>query len=551
MRFPIRTRRQNYQHDQRGIATLAIVLIILVILSISVVLASNVGLFEQRASSNQFRSVMATSAAEFALNRASVDMQGDVGSITSTETGGWLATGAGRWIECSTAAPTGSGEPPDPCTAVGVDERASVYRYVNAGSMIYRTYVDSQNKTDVNLKQASFPTTARVTALLCRLDSAGPTTGSFCSLNPSSATGEFAVTLVSSAAVDGENANAVVRQTLGSYRLVGGGARVPLSASGSITGLGGVEIVASDEASGPGSGVRASIWSPCPVDIEAGTSGSGGSCAVGGMGVGSVITCGLGEFDTRMSGLDSEDQMLSTCGTASISCGCPTLAAGSYSGSSQGTTREGIDILDIDGGAGALPDITYFPKDPYDSPTDPLDDSLFELLFGVDVTPEGSTTVRQTCGPAGNEDCQVYTLHSLGAPEYATCAGVPASTGGLLWVGTHPNHTTNVGTTCNLPAQVGTPGDPAVLVLDGDVSLPANLKVYGIIFVRSSTGTATLSGGANTSYLFGSTMVEGTVNITGMHFIYSKKVIQNIQNSPKFLKLAQLPGSWLDGARPE
>lgn len=392
----------------------------------------------------------------------------------------------------------------------------------------------------------NFSSTARVSALLCRLDTSVPgSTG--CAANPPAGSGEFAVTLIANAAITGEDANAVVRQSLSTFRIVGPGARVPLAASGTITGLGGAEIVASDEAAGPGSGVRASIWSPCPVDIEAGTTGASADCpAVGGGGIGSAITCGLAEFDPRTMSGEDETQMLTTCSAST--CGCPGLGGGAYSGHSASLTREGIDILDVDGGAGALPDITYFPKEPYDNPSDPLDDSMFEMLFGVDVVNEGAKIVRQTCGPAANEDCELYTLHSLGAKEYGRCSDVPARTGGLIWVGSHAGHTTAVGQ-CSLPDEVGTPDSPVVLVLDGNTQLQGNFKVYGIVFLRSSNWSAELGGGSNNGWVFGSTMVEGTVNITGMHFVYSKKVINAIQNSQEFLRFGRVPGSWLDSNR--
>ncbi len=66
------------------------------------------------------------------------------------------------------------------------------------------------------------------------------------------------------------------------------------------------------------------------------------------------------------------------------------------SGHSQNTRKENLDILDWDDDCGALPDITFFPRQrtspdqPSDDDADPTDDSLFEYIFDVDyVVAEG------------------------------------------------------------------------------------------------------------------------------------------------------------------
>lgn len=67
-----------------------------------------------------------------------------------------------------------------------------------------------------------------------------------------------------------------------------------------------------------------------------------------------------------------------------------------------------------------------------------------------------------------------------------------------------------------------------------------------MLFVRSSDNSATLEGSGNVQ-IFGSVVVEGDVNMHGgFNIVYSTEITDAINNSNAFVRLARLPGSWLD-----
>src|SRR5688572_21995423 len=321
---------------QRGAATIFVAVLLLVILSVAVLFAVNVGFFEQKTATNQARSKMAEAAAEYELNLGGEFFKANSARISSDTA--WLGASGLRWVPCSVAAPTGT-QPADPCLTLPNPADPNVYRYVHNGSMAvdYSTMVAG---AATGSAIQGFNVSTSVTALLCLLDITSPA-NPVCRANPANR-GQFGVTLVASSQFADESARAEVKQTLATYQLLGPAAKVPLVASGTVGGLGSAEIVAAPNAGGPG--VPASIWSPCPVDIEAGSGGGTAACpSVGSGGIGSVITCQLGEF----LGSNAESSFFTACTTGS--CGCPNDLSRSLSGHGGGSgTREGVDILDIE-----------------------------------------------------------------------------------------------------------------------------------------------------------------------------------------------------------
>ncbi len=530
-----RYRRFSPVRAQRGLTTLIMALLLLGILSIVVLFATSVGVFDQRTTTNENRAKLAEASAEAGLNLAGEFFKANLARINEDEdAGGWLVAASLRWVPCSTAGPTGQ---VDPCEAErDATRRAAMYRYQFNGS----TNVDyaaimpaGAQLTAVSLGNATTPMTVNVSATMCRMDMSDPA-NPVCALEPADEDNRIAVTLVSNAAIVGESAAAEVKETLATYRMIGGAATVPLVASGTVMGLGNAQLVANPNAGGWG--VPASIWSPCPVDIESGTSGAVDPLcpAVGGGGIGSVITCHVGEF---LEGRPITD-LLTHC-PFNNDCGCPGLGAGGLSGHSGSETRESIDILDVDGGEGELPDITYFPREPWDDPADPLDDSLFEVIFNADVVAEGATNVSTTCtGPAEyGGDCAKIALHDLGAEKIPDCTGLSASSTGLFW-----NNTGG----CSISGQVGSPEAPVVLVIEGDLQLNANGIIFGMLYLRSSDSTAELKA-TGSPQIYGMAIVEGTVDMGGTpSIVFSAEIANAINSSPAFTRFGRVPGSWLD-----
>ncbi len=501
---------------QRGATTLIVAILMLMILSTVVSFSTSVGVFEQRIAGNENRSRLAQAAAEGALGMAEQYIKANTVNLVSTQTTtGWLDPAAMRWQKCIDPVPTGQS---DPCLAEADSARRSeMFRYNLNGitTLNFAATLPTSAQISNTGGSAAFPVTTQVSALLCRLDTTVPSKP-FCSANPANSR-VFAVTLVATANLTGESANAQVKETIASYRSIAGAATSPLSASGIVKGLGNAEILTSPNAGGWG--VPVSIWSPYDVDI----SGQGG-------GIGSVSTCQLGDY----LGQVPSEELFTTCADGNHSCGCP--ADSILSGHSGAVKKEGIDILDRDGDQGALPDITFFPMEPFDDSNDPLDDSLFEWIFGKNVVEEGHTLVLQNCGSSGNKDCAKVALEGLATQILSDCSSLSAESTGLIWVTGE----------CDLPATVGTPQDPVVLVVEDSMSVSVDTTFFGMLFVRSSDNTATFSGSGSVQ-IFGSVVVEGDVDMSG-HFsiIYSDQITQAINNSRVFSRLARLPGSWLD-----
>lgn len=526
----------NRPARQRGLATLMVAMVLLLILSIVVLFGTSVGLFEQRTETNENRAKLAQTAAESALNLGIEFMRANNALVSSELDGGWLAAGTTRWVPCTTAVPSGEA---DPCLSErDATRRSNMYRYVSGDTSLLdlSEFIDEDDLDDlvgaVSLGNADTDVEVSVSATMCRLDEINPTSTA-CVLDPE-LPGLVAVTLVVDAAIDGESAAAQVKETIATFRSIGGAAAVPLVASGSVKGLGNAEIVANPNAGG--FGIPASIWSPCPINIEGGAGSTVDPlCDPPSGGIGSVITCHLGEY---LDGRPRED-LLTQCPFSNNACGCPTLGEGAMSGHSGATTVEGIDILDIDDNAGAMPDITFYPREPYDDPADPLDDSMFEVIFRRDVVDEGETDVSQAC----DGDCAIAALQAMGAEEIA-CGDLNADSTGLYWARED----------CDLSGQIGSPETPVVLVIEGNdaagdtrlVQLNANAIIFGMLFVRSSDNTAELkaTGGPK---IFGMVVVEGVVGMGGTPtIVYSDEIAQNIINSPAFNNFGRLPGSWLD-----
>ena len=278
-------------------------------------------------------------------------------------------------------------------------------------------------------------------------------------------------------------------------------------------------------------------WSyECSREISVSAPNSGG--------VGSAVTCQLGEYlkSTPVSGLKT------TCVSVNNACSCPAISASEnnfLSGHSQGTKKEGIDILDIDGGNGVLPDITFFPgldcngnnKSDLSVSTD---DSLFEWVFNTGiVVDEGAGVVKSNCGANGITNCASYVLEDELGAQVISCAtlnALGAAASGLYYIKG----------TCDLPQKVGSPNNPVIVVLEGEAKVN-NTDFFGMLFVRSNTNTAEFNGTGN-SKIIGSLVVEGNIDIAGtIDIIYDNTAINSDPNTlPANAKFARVPGSWLD-----
>ena len=588
----------NGHQRQRGISTLAITMLLLLILSVVVLFSTSVGFFEQRTALNENRARIAEQAAETGINMAGEYIKASRALIISNAAGGWLdATAGGNgWVSCNGVSNSATiGGRPHPCRSEpNTTRRNNLWFFTTdgTGASLATTLLPYGAVGNVGGASA-FPSVVNVQAVLCRIDSS--LTIPACTQNPAKGN-RVAITFISHAQLINEDSTAVIKETWASYTEASQSSSVPIISSGFVKGLGNAQIVASPNAGGYG--IPVSIWSPNDVDFDGSPnnlctnmpaqtetiSDSGfpdqmeaiqaaaaqgfsfSECnfmndapvgtwsyecsreisvsAPNSGGVGSAVTCQLGEYlkSTPVSGLKT------TCVSVNNACSCPAISASEnnfLSGHSQGTKKEGIDILDIDGGNGVLPDITFFPgldcngnnKSDLSVSTD---DSLFEWVFNTGiVVDEGAGVVKSNCGANGITNCASYVLEDELGAQVISCAtlnALGAAASGLYYIKG----------TCDLPQKVGSPNNPVIVVLEGEAKVN-NTDFFGMLFVRSNTNTAEFNGTGN-SKIIGSLVVEGNIDIAGtIDIIYDNTAINSDPNTlPANAKFARVPGSWLD-----
>lgn len=483
---------------QRGASTLLIAMLLLAILTVVTLFATAFAVHEQRTSANEYRHKLAFQAAEAGLNQAIEYIKLNTRPMLSTATGGWLFAGAPRWQPCSDALPAGMTV--DPCLAEpDATRRASMYRYVGATNGVLplsEALPGAVNQTFTTTGGgAAFATTYNTYATLCRLDLS--TSTPMCSLAPSNE-GAFYVTVVSQGALTNEASTATVKQSFGTFRLLGATPAAPLITAGIAIGLGNAHIVPNSDAAG--FGVPVSVWAK-------------GNAAVDGA---SFATCQLGEWLANYGNPapSSQDVLNGVCASCTCNSLCPGY--GLLSGNAQSCPvakdkLEGEDILDVDSNfsdaSPKLRDSKYFPTD------------LFAYVFGV---------------PSSAAEDYLAT----NAKPIASCTELNAGSGGLYWYrGTGE---------CALGSQIGTLENPVVLVSNAKTTINAGSQFFGIIYVRSTAGADSFkaTGGPQ---IYGSVILEGDASLAGNPtIVYNRAVLRNIGNSPNFLRYGPIPGSWSD-----
>lgn len=528
---------------QRGITTLAVTLILLVIITAMVLFSASVGFFEQRTTTNQNRARIAEQSAEYALSLAGEYLKANRDRLISDDVAdlGWFATGTTRWAECSdvgtadTAALDSEFPAGHPCLSErDATRRAQLYFWTADGTvdgsreLPYTSVVPAGAQVEDGVGgTADFAADTSVGALLCRLDTTD-LTNVHCALEPTSGN-RIALTLVAQAQLTGEGSDATVREAWATYNTFVPSAAVPLVASGLVKGLGNAQIVAAPNAGGYG--LPASIWTPRDADVYTN---------------GSVTTCHIGDF---LKGTP-EDELKTTCATTD-DCNCNGGSSSEFlSGHIGPVKREMEDIIDNDGDVGVLPDIQFFPGVDalgieMDKPTDATDDSLFEFTFNVDyqAAEDAVGITLATCGDAGNENCVAYAMREeFDAVEVASCASLTTASTGIIYV---PTGCTGI------PNNVGTPESPAIVVLHQpagtDLQLNSNVVFYGMLFVHSDDNTAQVTGNGDIK-IFGAMIVEGDVEISGnITVVYDDTSVSgDTHKLPASARFGRVAGSWLD-----
>ena len=566
---------------QRGMATIFITLVVLLIITLMVLFSVNVGFFEQKTATNENRGRIAQQAAEYANNLAGEFLKANRAKIISnlTAEGGWLAPStAAKWAKCADVGTVdafaldsefSTGHPclsePDP------PRRAQLYFYTSNGAvggsqlLPYTSVIPATAQVEAVAGlggTAGFAATANVRALLCRLDTSVPTNVK-CALNPV-AGNRVALTLISDASLTNEDgAAAEVKETWATYSTFVPSAAVPLIASGVVQGVGNGNIVANADSKGDGSNVMASIWSPNNVSDS-----------------GSFITCQFAEFTNQLSSEMTMAQVKTTCPSATGSappCNCPSAPDENetpkedYSGHKTGggaVFHKGSDILDVQAvepicnstintitpGCRTLPSITFFPGrnaggTAMDDPAVTTDDSMFEYVFGVDYehANPGTGNTLTNCGSSGTQNCVSYAMLEQFEAVTKTCANLEsaaaATYSGVIYVDEDCT---------SLSTQIGSPTSPAIVVINKHNStstllLKNGMVMYGMLFIHSDNNTAEVHG-TGKNLIYGALVVEGNIEMTGQFTVVydSTSADSNTNKIPSNAKFGRVPGSWLD-----
>lgn len=492
---------------QQGVSTLLIAMLLLAILTIITLFAARFGLSEQRTSANEYRYKMAFHLAEAGLQQTVEFIKLNTPIMVSATSGGWRNPANSRWQPCSEATTV----VPDPCLAEPDEfRRSGMYRYVGGtdnGVLPVSAVMPKLDAAAAKNQIGSFSGEYKSYAALCLLEMSNPASPQ-CSLNPTTS-GDFYFTVVSRGTLDGESSVATVKQSYGTFRVLGPVPAAPLIAASSSA-LGNTQIVPNPNAGG--FGIPVSIWSK-------------GNALVGGSGGASFATCHLGEWLT--TGTPTlQDQLDGVCRDCTCNTLCPGygLLSGKANAACSGGSGpfESEDILDNDAGSKPADDKVIdvkaadFPK------------SLFAYVFRIKC----DQTFSASC-----PDVQKFLTEEadpIPSAAVTDCSKLGKTSGGLYW---------NKGP-CNLnQAQVGTLEEPVVLVSDTSVDIAANTRFFGIIFVRGTSGFGAAGGGQ----VYGSVILEGDAAITGgPTIVYNKAVLTNIGNSADFVRYGPIAGSWSD-----
>ncbi|MFM1783572.1 MAG: hypothetical protein RIS14_1325, partial [Pseudomonadota bacterium] len=254
---------------QRGISTLAITMMLLLILSVVVLFSTSVGFLEQRTALNENRARIAEQAAEAGINMAGEYIKANralliSNQIDATGPDGWLAeTAEAGWRECSKVVVSTIDGRPHPCLSeADTTRRAQLWYYQRANGSTYLPFGVVGNVGG----DANFASVVNVQAVLCRIDSS--TTTPACAVKPVKGN-RVAITFISQATLTNEGSTAVIKETWASYSDANQSSSVPIVGSGLVKGLGNAQIVTNHNAGGYG--VPASIWSPNNVSIDGGS----------------------------------------------------------------------------------------------------------------------------------------------------------------------------------------------------------------------------------------------------------------------------------------
>ena len=563
---------------QRG-TTLIVVLVLILLATVIGLFAVKVGIGEQRASGNDFKTRLMRQAAEASMTEGMAYMQ----SLNSPQLDPFSNTR--EWTQCKNAADTSF-----PCGAVpqtgvsGKVRRANMY-YYSAGTFDLngdgqvdaiegRMLPLSNRLTKFASTGNGFNVQYGVGAVLCplKMPLTATQTDIDCAINADEESGTYAYTLVAVGSIPGESAHVTLTQTIGAYNLLNfpPGAP-PVVASGSVDVTGAGNIVTNPNSGGPG--VPVSVWTRGAVDKKGNTN----TCyydefirngAPNGNNKGPTLEPALNSNASNGPIVTQADQIM-RCDD------CQCQRADSLSFSDPGNKGQfGMDVLQCPSGPGQCTGTETPPNTGanFDIKPNEFPCDLFQYVFKVaghsDVSPvdsfcEHQIQVTYQGKTMGADQAWLYQhakkIHGdplgiipAGDPKDwpGGCGSLGPSDFGIYWDASGSGCNVNAGQNSN----AGSILYPLVLVADKSMNIKGTF--FGLAFVRA-TGAADLdftTGGnglfsmqAN-SALYGAVVVQGKADkLNGSDsVIYSDKVLQNIGKNSVPPAWGAVPGSWTD-----
>ena len=513
-------RNPRYLNRQKGAITMFSAVLILILLTEMIFYAVQVGIFEQRKSSNEMQQKLAFHTADSGIQVAKQFISAHSLLASSSlvdrlpDVDGWLAgTSQQRWVKCSdTGLDLDTGTGPHPCFGEpNPDLRKQSWFYSYSDDA---TVLDYDLPLSPDTLSASGNETVTMHALLCMLDinrDLSPVVQG-CTTTPAAnpkkpQLGEmdsryFLITLLARGQADCEDdgtncgAEALIADKIGSYGPGGndGGPGAPLVARTNVPLSGTVEIVPNPN--GGGVGVPISSWvndrSPGPGEDNwcAPPSGTEAISPVSG----SYATCEAHEW----YGQDIQPTDYKCPGNTPCSCDKTKERMLTYA---SGNEREmGIDVV---------PD----PEFPCD---------LWGEMFGM--SPEAmKTAIEEMPEDRVLEDCSLLDETSLGP----------------YWIS---------GSTCDLKTQIGGPNNPVLLISAvANTKVTAGAELFGVLFVTDSevgTGNAEFTGNGQGT-VYGAVIMDAVMeNFNGtFQIVYVEDVIDQVLDTGLFGAVA---GGWTD-----
>lgn len=532
-----RIRRAASPSRQRGVSTLAISLILLVILSVISIYALQVGVGEQRTAFSEQQQAKAFRIAEGHLGAAKEFLKANGGLVLGEV---WFnpanfasaTSGGAGWRNCSASTELKkfciravcNRDPADTAReTICLAAANTLPTEQNIGNLY--VFVDTDAATDALHKTLNdWPYAARMPlgtgltgagragAILCLLDKKKNPDGTesvICNPDPSRANAKFAIRLVGAGAAtaDGDRSlgSAVVSEFVTLVDVLGQPPDVPLMATSNIKGVGNFNIVPNPNAGGPN--LPVSIWTPDTL----GFNGAFATCHLGDFLYTSPINTGKGDgpIDGRDYGKTTPREWNGDPRIPVVCTGCEcskhkSTGTITYKDPTGVGSFEGTDILDKDGNSVNAPS-AWFPSD------------LFYYVFGRD-----KATIKAFAESEGR--------------VLADCSTLGAASSGLYWITGE----------CHIKGGVGTPTASVTLIAENGLTVNgATGKVESVFFglMYLLDGELKLTGGLQ---VYGAIISESDDDVDatgGLDLIYSEAVLRAAGPPPR---AAPLPGSWTD-----